>query len=290
MFVTVNGARLFFDVINPKLAIGADDALTEKPTLICIPGGPGGDHQTLRPTFDWLSAQAQVIYLDPRGTGRSDPGDSSTWTLDQWGDDIAAFADALGIAKPIVLGISGGAIMTAAYLTRHPQHAGGAVLINACARLVKDDMIAGFGALGGAAAADAARNMYDRGGPEDFPPFFQHCFPHYMHRKGGGGGTPMPGGTRAAMNFALTRHFFTVSAEAFAFDFRAKLADIACPVLALVGAHDPVTRAEWGREVAAAMKAGLCDYVEFADSSHMIMMDEPEKFWGAIDGFMKARG
>ena len=42
MFVEANGLRLFFDVLNPKLEI-VETGLKEKPTLICLPGGPGGD-------------------------------------------------------------------------------------------------------------------------------------------------------------------------------------------------------------------------------------------------------
>ncbi|MDP3736093.1 MAG: alpha/beta hydrolase [Hyphomonadaceae bacterium] len=119
MYANVNGVRLFFDVFNPKLEI-AGDGLKEKPTLVCIPGGPGGDHQTLRPFFDRFADAAQLVYLDPRGGGRSDHGDPAGWTLNQWGDDIAAFCDVLGIQKPIVLGSSGGSMMVQAYLARHP--------------------------------------------------------------------------------------------------------------------------------------------------------------------------
>lgn len=284
MFATVNGVRLYYDVVNPALAIGADDALTEKRALICIPGGPGGDHQTLRPAFDRFASHAQVIYLDPRGSGRSDQGAPETWMLDQWGDDVAAFADAIGVAKPIVLGVSGGAMIAASYAARHPNHAGGIVLVNACARLEKDTLVEGFRALGGDAAAAAARNMYDRGAPEDMIPFFQHCFPHYAWRKS----APVQMSTRVQMNFAVTRHFFNVSAEAFAFDFRERAKHVACPVLALAGLHDPVTRVEWARELAAALPN--CTYVEFPEASHMISTDEPERFYPDVERFLAAVG
>jgi len=281
MFATVNGVRLYYDVFNPELAIGADDALSEKRALICIPGGPGGDHQTLRPAFDWLAEHAQVIYLDPRGSGRSDAGAPESWTLAQWGDDVAAFADAIGVAKPIVLGVSGGAMVAASYGARHPDHAGGLALVNACARLDKAALIAGFGALGGEAAATAARNMYDRGAPEDMGAFFQHCLPLYARRQNAG----MQMNTRVRMNFAVTRHFFNGSAEAFAFDFRESAKRIACPVLALAGAHDPVTRPEWARELAQALPD--CTYVEFADASHAIASDEPERFFAEVGAFLQ---
>ena len=71
MFVSVNGVRLFFDVLNPKLEIDGA-GLKELPTLVCLPGGPGGDHQTLRPFFDRFTNVAQVVYLDHRASGRSE--------------------------------------------------------------------------------------------------------------------------------------------------------------------------------------------------------------------------
>ena len=82
MFVAINGVRLFFDVLNPKLEI-AGDSLREKPVLVCLHGGPGGDHQSLRPFFDRFAALAQVVYLDQRGGGRSEAGDPAGWTLDR---------------------------------------------------------------------------------------------------------------------------------------------------------------------------------------------------------------
>ena len=69
-----------------------------------------------------LADLAQVIYLDHRGNGRSDAGPKDAWTLTQWGDDVRAFCDSLGIERPIVLGASFGGKVAMAYATRHPSH------------------------------------------------------------------------------------------------------------------------------------------------------------------------
>ena len=42
--------------------------------------------------------------------------------LAQWGDDVRAFCDALGIADPVVLGASFGGMVAMSYATRHPDH------------------------------------------------------------------------------------------------------------------------------------------------------------------------
>jgi len=285
MFVTVNGVRLFFDVLNPKLDI-VPGGLKDKPALVCLPGGPGGDHQTLRPFCDRFASVAQVIYLDPRASGRSEPGDPSTWTLDQWGDDVAAFCDALGVDKPIVLGVSGGAMVAQAYLSRHPGHAAGAILVNPCSRLDRDVLVAGFARLGGPDAGAAARAMYTRGAPEDVPAFFRYCMPHYS-RTGSFG--PPDAASRVRINFQVSQHFFGPGGEGFRFDHREALAEVACPVLLAVGAHDPVTRPEWGREVAAALPSGQAELHMFDESSHMIAADEPELFSSRVEQFVRTR-
>ena len=131
MFASVNGVRLFFDVVGEKLHIDGA-ALKERPTLICLHGGPGGDHQSLRPDFDRFAQRAQVLYVDQRGGGRSGHGSPELWTLDQWADDVAGLCGALGVEKPIVIGVSGGAMVALSYLERYPGEARGAILVNAC--------------------------------------------------------------------------------------------------------------------------------------------------------------
>jgi pimeloyl-ACP methyl ester carboxylesterase len=286
MFVTVNDVRLFFDVLSPKLEIeGA--SLREKPVLICLPGGPGGDHQTIRPAFDRFTNVAQVIYLDHRASGRSERGDPARWTLDQWGNDVAAFCDALGLEKPIILGVSGGAIVTQAFLAQHPDRAAGAILINPCSRMEREALIAGFAMLGGPASETAARAMYTRGAPEDVPGFFEHCLPFYS-RKGKFSDMRLSGG-RSTFNLDVSQHFFGPGGEAYRYDHRRRLGAVKTPVLALAGAHDPVTRPEWGREVAEALPPGICEFHLFEDASHLILSDEPERFTAVVEAFIRAR-
>src|SRR5712672_2948677 len=104
--------------------------MREKPTLLLLHGGPGADHSIYKPAYSALADIAQVIYLDHRGNGRSEDGPREGWNLAQWGDDVRAFADVLGIASPIVLGASFGGMVALAYATRHPAHPSKLVLIS----------------------------------------------------------------------------------------------------------------------------------------------------------------
>src|SRR5438132_7183123 len=128
MHILVNGVKLFFDVEGAGL-IPEGPAMGEKPTLVLLHGGPGFDHTNFKPLYAPLADVAQIIYLDHRGNGRSDAGPRESWTLAQWGDDVKAFCEALGIVRPIVLGVSFGGMVAMAYATRHPAHPSKLVLI-----------------------------------------------------------------------------------------------------------------------------------------------------------------
>jgi len=93
-------------------------------------------------------------------------------------------------------------------------------------------------------------------------------------------------GARASINFAITNRFFAEGGEAWTYDHRGKLGAVTCPVLVVVGAHDPVTRPDWGREVFDALPAGKAEWLLLEDSSHMVPTDQPEVFFPAVERFV----
>ena len=169
MHVSVNGVRLFFDVEGAKL-VPDGPAMREKPTLLLLHGGPGFDHSIYKPAYSALADIAQVIYLDHRGNGRSDDGPRESWHLAQWGDDVRAFCDALGITAPIVLGASFGGMVALAYATRHPEHPSKLVLISteAAGDTHLERRVALFERFGGPEVGALARRRFlDTGTPSD---------------------------------------------------------------------------------------------------------------------------
>jgi pimeloyl-ACP methyl ester carboxylesterase len=120
--IAVRDTVLFFDVVGAKLA--PDGArMSERPTVVLVHGGPGVDHTVFRPHLDELADVAQLVFLDQRGHGRSDPGSSTDWNLASWADDLAAFVDALQITSPVVMGGSWGVDVGEAYYANPtPEH------------------------------------------------------------------------------------------------------------------------------------------------------------------------
>src|SRR3954451_17347821 len=152
MFISVNGGRLFFDVEGAKL-VRDGPVMREKPVLLMLHGGPGSDHSIYRPAYSTLADIVQIVYLDLRGNGRSEDGPREGWNLAQWGDDVHAFCETLGIVEPFVLGASFGGMVALAYATRHPSHPAKLILISTAAA--------------GAEYLDRRIELFERfGGPE----------------------------------------------------------------------------------------------------------------------------
>jgi pimeloyl-ACP methyl ester carboxylesterase len=276
MHVLVNGVRLFFDVEGAKL-VPNGTAMREKPTLILLHGGPGFDHTIYKPAYSPLAEVAQLIYLDHRGNGRSDSGPKESWTLAQWGDDVRAFCDALGIEKPIVLGVSFGGMVAMSYATRHPSHPAKLILVSTEAKgdSYLDKRVELFGRLGGPEVAALARRRFleNKGQPDEaaVAEWRRLAMPHYTRKS-----------RDTEMGRAIVRqdvlHWFTRpdGGEGHRFDMRADLQRIACPTLVMGGEDDPMTPIEAQIDIAAALPAHLVRFERFAGCGHGIVVDAGE--------------
>jgi proline iminopeptidase len=234
MHVLVNGVRLFFDVEGAKL-VPDGPAMREKPTLLLLHGGPGFDHSIYKPAYSALADVAQIIYLDHRGNGRSEDGPQEGWNLGQWGDDVRAFCDTLGIAKPIVLGASFGGMVALAYATCHPAHPSKLVLISteAAGDTYLDRRVALFERFGGPEVGALARRRFlDVDSPRDqasVDAWRKLAFPLYMR-------TPRDPniGSRTVGKPEVALHWFAKPAgESHTFNVFPQLHRIQCPTSCL---------------------------------------------------------
>lgn len=290
MHVTVNGVRLFFDVEGAKL-VPHGPVMREKPTLLMLHGGPGFDHSIYKPAYSALSDIAQIVYLDHRGNGRSEDGPREGWTLAQWGDDVRAFCDALGIESPIVLGASFGGTVALSYATRHPAHPSKLTLISTEARggSYPERRVALFERLGGPEVGALARRRFLQ--PE--APFDQAsreawlrlAFPVYTRRPRD------PEMARRAVNRpAVGLHWFAKpDGESDRFNMFPDLGRIRCPTLVLGGEDDPMHPIESQADIAAALPAHLVQFERFADCGHGVVPDAPERAMALIRNFILKR-
>ena len=253
MRISVGNVDLWFDVDGAGLVV-VGNSMVERKTIVMLHGGPGFDHSYLKPELQALAEHAQVVFLDQRGQGRSDPGNPGDWHLDQWADDVATFCRMLGIEKPILLGHSFGGFVALATAVRHPELASGLVILASAAHVQREAVIARFGELGGPNAAGAARVLFER--PDDeaaFAGFAQFCFPLYAKD---------PAGMMAKLSLTAQRpqvqaHFFRPDGEFGRFDYRAGLRECRTPTLMLHGQLDPIVPVAFAENTASCFPAGV---------------------------------
>jgi proline iminopeptidase len=287
MHVLVNGIRLFFDIEGARL-VPEGSVMREKPTLILLHGGPGMDHSSYKPRFSQLADMVQVVFLDHRGNGRSDPGPRETWTLAQWGDDVRAFCEALGIERPIVMGVSFGGMVAQAYATRHPAHPSKLILVSteAAGSSHFAERVALFERLGGPEAGALARRRFFEGQVDAamLQAWIRVAFPVYT-RIARDPATVQ----RAILRPEVNLWFTQPGAEGRTFNFIPMLRHVECPTLVLGGEEDPMSPIVCQEEIVAALPAHLVRFERFPGCGHGVFHDAPERAMAVIRDFIGSR-
>ncbi|MGH3347621.1 MAG: alpha/beta fold hydrolase, partial [Nocardioides sp.] len=252
--------------------------LRSRPTLVLVHGGPGSfDHSYLKPHFGALAEDAQVVYLDLRGHGRSSWQGTDTWTLEACADDVRAFCDAVGIEMPFVLGHSMGGPIALLYGARHPGHAAGIVVQSGFARWDAPRMVEGFRRVAGDVVAEIARRSYaGEAVPEsEWDQVYAAFGPH------------LPDAERRA-KVPVNEDLNVRGMELIrALDLVDQLGRVRSPVLVCVGELDPVTPVAAAEEVVAALPAGSARLEVVPGAGHFTWLDAPDRVWAAYRRFLR---
>lgn len=128
LFAQVNGVKLFFDIEGAGF-VPEGPILREKPVCFVLHGGPGGDHSGFKPTLSPLADTMQLVYIDNRGSGRSEKGPQSSYSLDNNVEDIEALRKYLGLEKILLLGQSYGGMVAMEYARRYQENLLGLLLV-----------------------------------------------------------------------------------------------------------------------------------------------------------------
>lgn len=121
MYAHVNGIKLFFDVEGAGF-VPAGPIMKEKPVCFILHGGPGGDHTSFKPALSPLSEVMQLVYIDNRGSGKSERGPQSTYTLKNNVEDIEELRKYLGLDKIVLLGTSYGGMVALEYAKKYQEN------------------------------------------------------------------------------------------------------------------------------------------------------------------------
>ena len=282
MRIEVNGTRIFVDVDGAEF-VPDGPALTRRPTVVLLHGGPGLDHGSFKAELAELREIAQLVYVDHRGNGRSDRSTPEKWNLDQWADDVRGICDVLGIERPIVMGQSFGGFVAQVYAARHPEHPAALIFSSTSPRFRRDRNLAVFERLGGTEVRDTADAFYRDPSTTTLGPFVTRCMPHYNTRP-----ADPDIMKRTIVNADVLLHFF--ANEYRHCDLAPGLAAIRCPTLVLGGEDDPTTPIEDQADIAAAVPREWATFHRFDRCGHGAYRDRPDAALPILRTFIQANG
>lgn len=282
----VDGIGLYFDVDGSGLVADAE-AMRERPVLVLLHGGPGADHSLFKPEFTAMSDVAQVVYLDQRGSGRSDRGDPSTWTWQHWAQDTAEFCAVLGLRRVVLVGTSSGGLVAMTCAARFPELVAGLVLdstLGAPTTLAESLEI--FERRGGPVAREAAsRFLGGDTSAEAARAWRDHGLPLYA---GADGEDMTLRRARAMISDEVQDHFRQGGCGSV--DVTPFAASIGCPTLILAGRDDPVSPVVGAQRLADSLTGATAQVRTLDGVGHGVFRQAPERAFELLRAFLRTTG
>jgi pimeloyl-ACP methyl ester carboxylesterase len=254
--------------------------MRERPVVLCLHGGPGMDHTTLKNYLVPLQDVAQLVFLDQRGNGRSDPSTPERWNLETWVADVRDFCEAVGLERPIILGQSFGGIVALGVAIRYPDLPAKLVVSSSTAKFRLDRSLSMFERRGGERARAVAERYFRTPTEEDLTEFMEICLPLFNTTR-----QDPDLLARVILRPEVDVHF--TSGESFSYDWSDELDRIRCPTLILAGELDPVTTVADHEEMAAAISGSTLRV--FAEAGHGVFRDRPKEALAVIREFVLAQ-
>ena len=91
--------------------------------LVILHGGPGATHDYFLPYLLPLARHNRLIFIDERGSGRSQKlQDSTAYTLENMAEDVEAVRQVLNLGKISLLGHSCGGVLAQTYALKYQQN------------------------------------------------------------------------------------------------------------------------------------------------------------------------
>jgi proline iminopeptidase len=278
---TINGVALWYRVAGQP---------TGTP-VIFLHGGPGEGSETFA-TFAGppLERSLRMVYLDQRGSGRSERPSSNAYSIALLVDDIEQLRQRLGVDRIALIGHSFGTVLALEYAARYPDRVAGIVLAAAvpdlpaaldiqCARLEAADPAAFARAAEGIAPGTSphcdAFNAYEGPAMKDY--VYANMFPD-----------PATGRLVDETDAAGGKNTGELSAAIFSQGFLhyrfADRAALTMPLLDIAGGKDFQAVVESQR----ALVVDLPDarLLVYPDNGHFMFVEDPERFARDVSAFL----
>lgn len=278
MFLEINGINLRVDVQGEGNAT----------PIYTHHGAPGiGNHKEPQRAFGPLADQYRIVAFDARGSGESDA--VPPYSHEQWVADLDALRTHFGDEKIILAGGSYGGYVALEYTLAHPDRVTHLILRDTSASR-NFETVARQNALARAGDhPDIEPAMLDKlfagrmESDEEFRQAFATIAPLYDANT-----TPEKTAERmAAATFRYKTHNWAFSRNLAEFDLTARLHEIKCPTLVVVGRHDWITPVAASEEIAAGVPNSKL--VVFEKSGHSPQFEETGRFLEVVSGFLAMR-
>jgi len=275
MFATINDCQLYYEVHGNE----------NGHPIFFIHGGPGlGDCRADVHTFAPLGDQFKLIFLDMRGSGRSE--EKPPFTHDQWIDDIDQLRQTLGLDKITIHGSSYGGFISLEYALKYQQNLSH-VLLNVTAATNEHHYIAIENALN-SNLPGIEKDMLERlfngevSSNDEFKEMYSAILPLYAAVEFD------PVAAKAKLD-SIHYHYATHNAAFHdnlrTYDLRGRLPEISVPVLVTGGRLDWITPAENSEEIAKGIPGSKL--VIFEKNGHSLVREESEQYLALVREFIK---
>jgi proline-specific peptidase len=261
------------------------------PLLVCHPGGPGFSSRYLA-DLGGLGEDVELVFLDPRGTGRSDPAlDPRGYANEDYAADLEELRRHLGLEQLLLLGHSHGGVAAITYAASHPERVERLILANTLSRHGPEQEAAMQALLEQKAGepwyADAreALETEDQGDFADGRELMELCvrmMPLYYARFGERERAHVDSLAGDELSVDATRLWEKEIWEHF--DLRPLLPRLTMPTLVITGEKDFITGPACGAELAEGIPGA--ESVVLPDVGHMIFVEAPEEFRAAVLAFL----
>jgi 3-oxoadipate enol-lactonase len=240
-------------------------------TVLFIPG-LGMREATWGMHAEVISRGRRALTMDPRGSGDSDTPDSA-YTSATVVADVAAVLDDAGVDAVHVVGQSMGGMIAQDFALACPDRVRSLTLVSTYARA--DEWSRGI--------MLARRRMIDAGGLElQFAISIHLVFSPRSFRDHRAFIASLQ--ERLAASPPVLHAYLRQIDYVLQHDATPRLHEIGRPTLVVAGGHDVLTSAIQNRELADAIPGAR--YEEFADASHGLIWEEPERFADVLTAFL----
>jgi L-proline amide hydrolase len=286
-YVPFHGDKTWYRIVGDR------EESSKLPVLV-LHGGPGGTHDYLEPLEALAATGRRVIFYDQLGCGKSaTPSNPSLWTVDLYVEEVNAVRQALGLAPVHILGQSWGGMLGMEYALAQP--AGLMSLTVADSPASMRQWVAEANRLRADLPPEVQQTLrkHEEAGTTDDPAYEEAMMVFY--RRHVCRLDPWPEYVRRAFaNIAENPEVyhtmngpseFHVIGTLQDWDIADRLGEIRVPTLVISGRYDEATPA-----IAEAVHRGIpgSKWVLFEHSSHMPHAEEPERFIGVLDDFLRS--